>query len=109
MTPEEAHELVSQNKALLIDVREEPELKETGTAEGAVWMPLSQLVDDTDEWRVFKAGLPRDKTLIVFCKAGGRAGRFCEFLACEGLKTVNLGGFAEWKSAGLPVRPFAGK
>ena len=72
-------------------------------------MPLSELVEDTDKWRAFKQRLPRDKTLILFCKIGGRSARMCEFLACEGLQTVNLGGFCEWTEAGLPVIPFKTK
>ena len=81
---------------------------ESGTAEGAVWMPLSEMVEDSDAWRAFKAALPREKQLILFCKTGGRAGRMGEFLACEGFQTANLGGFSAWKNAGLPVRVFSG-
>lgn len=106
MTYQEAHELVKAGKALLIDVRERDELKETGTAEGALWMPCSAMAEDTDEWRVFKEALPKDKTLILFCRSGNRSGRVAEFLCCDGYQTVNLGGFAAWKSAGLPVKPF---
>jgi len=106
MTAKEARELVVQGKALLIDVREEPELRESGTAEGALWMPLSEMMEDTDQWRAFKQGLPRDKPIILYCKAGGRSGRMCEFLCCDGFQAVNLGGFCDWKGAGLPVKPF---
>lgn len=109
MTPQQARDLVLQGKALLIDVREQPELKETGTAEGALWMPLSAMAEDTDEWRAFKQSLPRDKQLLLFCKSGGRSGRMCEFLCCDGFQAVNLGGFSDWKNAGLPVKPFAGR
>jgi rhodanese-related sulfurtransferase len=109
MNPKEAFELMQQGKAVLVDCREANELKETGTPEGALWMPMSAMVDDTDEWRDFKKALPHDKTIVMFCKLGGRSGRMCEFLACDGFKTVNLGGFSDWKSAGLPVRPWNGK
>lgn len=44
--------------------------------------------------------------MILFCKIGGRAGRMGEFLAADGFRTENLGGFADWKGAGLPVAPF---
>ena len=109
MTAHEAHELMKQGKALLIDVREEHELESSGTAEGAAWMPLSALVDDSALWRDFKRALPHDKMLIFFCKVGGRSGRMAEFLACEGFKTENLGGFCEWTDAGLPVVEFPKK
>jgi rhodanese-related sulfurtransferase len=104
MTPQEAQKLVLEGKAVLVDVREQDELEQTGTAEGALWMPLSELVEDTDQWRAFKQSLPRDKQVILFCKSGGRSGRMTEFLCCEGLQAVNLGGFSDWKNAGLPVK-----
>src|SRR4051812_8384401 len=106
MTAQEAHDLVKQGKAVLLDCREEDELRETGTAEGALWTPLSGMVEDTDEWQATKAGLPKDKTLILFCAIGGRSGRMAEILAGDGYTTVNIGGFPAWKSAGLPVVSF---
>ncbi|MGZ3649687.1 MAG: rhodanese-like domain-containing protein [Bdellovibrionota bacterium] len=109
MTPKEAHDLVKQGKALLIDVREEDELQSSGTAQDALWMPLSAMVEDTDEWRAFKQSLPRDKQLILFCKLGGRSGRMAEFLSLEGFQTFNLGGFSDWTKAGLPVEAFPKK
>lgn len=109
MTPQQARELVLQGKALLIDVREAQELRDTGTAEGALWMPISAMVEDTDDWRAFKQSLPRDKQLLLFCRSGNRSGRMCEFLCCDGYQAVNLGAFHDWKSAGLPVTPFTGR
>lgn len=106
MTYQEAHELVKSGRAVLVDVREQEELAESGTAEGALWMPCSEMGDDSELWLSFKAKLPKDKPVILFCRSGNRSGRVAEFLACDGFQTVNLGGFAAWKSAGLPVMPF---
>jgi len=104
MTPNEAKELVDAGKAVLVDVREEEELKESGTAEGALWMPMSKMAEEDPEWETFKAGLPKDKKVILFCRSGNRSGRMAGFLSCEGFDTENLGGFSAWVSAGLPVR-----
>jgi len=106
MTPEEARKLVVEGKAILVDCREEQELKDTGTAEGAQWMPLSAMLDDTPEWQKFRAALPSDKQIFVFCKSGMRSGRMSEFLCCGSFQAVNLGGFGSWKDAGMPVVPF---
>lgn len=108
MTPEEARKLVQEGKAILVDCREKEELEETGIAEGAVWMPLSAMAEDLPEWQKFKAGLPRDKQVILYCKAGARSGRMTAFLCCDGIQAENLGGFSDWKCAGLPVKPFKG-
>lgn len=102
----EAHELLLAGKAVLIDVREQAELVETGTPEGALWMPMSEVAEDTDRWREFREALPKDKPILLFCKSGVRSGRLCEFLGCDGYQTVNLGTFGAWKAAGLPVKPF---
>ncbi len=108
MTPQEAQTLVQNGKAILVDVREADELAESGIAEGAVWMALSEMCDDTDQWRAFKASLPKDKQVILYCKSGGRSGRMAEFLSGDGFQAVNLGGLCHWKGAGLPVKPFRG-
>lgn len=104
MTPAEALQLVKAGKAVLVDVREEDELKESGFAEGALWMPTSEISEDTPKWQEFKAKLPKDKSILLYCRSGNRSGRIAEFLAQDGYQTVNLGGFAAWKSAGLPIK-----
>ena len=106
MTPAEAHKLFQENKAVIVDVREEDELRESGTAEGAIHAPLSWLAEGMPEWQNFRDKLPKDKTIALFCKSGGRSGRAAEFLAQDGFKTVNIGGFSAWKGAGLPVKKF---
>ena len=85
MTAQEARQMVQEGKAILIDVREEQELRETGTAEGAIWMP-SSAIEDEPRWNAFKDSLPKDKLLILFCKLGGRAGRMTEFLCIDGFR-----------------------
>lgn len=104
MTPKEAKELVDAGKAILVDVREEEELRESGTAEGSLWMPMSKMADEHPDWERFKASLPKEKKIILFCRSGARSGRLAGILQCEGFDTENLGGFSAWVSAGLPVK-----
>lgn len=106
MTPAEAHKLCQDGKAILVDVREEEELRATGLAEGALWMPSSKMDEDEPEWVSFKAALPKDKTIFLYCLMGGRSGRVAEFLKMDGYDAVNIGGFSDWKSAQLPVKKF---
>jgi rhodanese-related sulfurtransferase len=98
--------MVSSGKALLVDVREEHELRESGLAEGAQWMPMSKMDEDEPDWAAFKAALPKDKPIFLYCAAGARSGRVAEFLAQDGYQTVNIGGFKDWVRAGLPVKKF---
>ncbi|MGZ3712428.1 MAG: rhodanese-like domain-containing protein [Bdellovibrionota bacterium] len=104
MTPAEALELVKKGKAVLVDVREEQELIESGYAECALWMPISEMAEDTPKWQEFKNRLPKDKQVILYCRSGNRSGRLAEFLSQDGYQTVNLGGFCDWQSAKLPIK-----
>lgn len=106
MTHKEAHELVKSGHAILIDVREEEELQESGIAEGALWMPCSKMDEENAEWMAFKGKLPKDKPIILYCRSGARSGRAAEFLRMDGFDTVNLGGFKDWAGAQLPVKKF---
>jgi rhodanese-related sulfurtransferase len=106
MDPKQAWASVQEGKAVLVDVREEEELRESGLAEGALWMPTSKMHEDDEEWARFKRDLPRDKEVILYCRSGQRSGRVAEFLAQDGFRTSNAGGFKDWKAAGLPVKNF---
>lgn len=106
MDPREAYELLKQGCCVLVDVREEQELRETGIAEGALWMPMSKIAECHCDWREFKAKLPKNKPIVLYCKSGARSGRIAEFLALEGYVTKNAGGLKDWEAAQLPIKPF---
>jgi rhodanese-related sulfurtransferase len=90
-------------KAILVDVRERDEL-DAGMAEGARWYPTSSIKSDPDGYRKFVASLPEDRTIVFYCASGVRSGRAAEIASKEmGRKAANLGGFKDWKGAGLPV------
>ena len=99
-----AYQSVLEEKAVIIDVREEHELKESGMAEGALWMPTSKMDCGNPEWSKFKTELPKNKLIYLYCKSGVRSGRVCDCLAMEGYQTTNLGGFKDWLAASLPVK-----
>lgn len=88
---------------VLIDVREADEWAETGAAEPAVLLAMSDLRGEHVQWKPFLEK-NRDKTLLLMCRSGNRSGQVAALLAKEGFKTENVGAFGAWKSAGLPVR-----
>jgi rhodanese-related sulfurtransferase len=109
IAPAAAAQRVKDGSAVLVDVRERDEL-DGGMAEGARWYPTSSIEDDPDGYLKFVSSLPADQTIVFYCAAGGRAGSAAEIARKElGRKTANLGGFKDWKNAGLPVKTPAKK
>jgi len=101
--PEEAADQLKTGKAVLIDVREPDEWAESGVAEPAVLLALSDLRGERKQWKPFLEK-NRDKTLLLYCRSGNRSGQAMTILVKEGFKADNAGSFSAWKSAGLPVR-----
>lgn len=72
---------VSQNKALLVDVREESEWK-AGHIEGAQLLPLSEL-EEADA-RTLGQRLPKNKIIYIHCLSGVRSLSAAEILKPHG-------------------------
>lgn len=62
--------------ALLLDVRSDIEVA-NGALPGAVHIPVDELLDRAHE-------LPKEKTLFIYCRSGGRAIRAQEVLESKG-------------------------
>ena len=104
LTAAESAKLVQDGQAVLVDVREPGEWRETGVAAPAVLLEKSDFDGAKAAWAPFLAKVGKDKTIVLYCRSGGRSGRVAEALAAEGYKVVNAGGFKDWAAAGLPVR-----
>jgi len=81
----------------LVDVRN-PAEQEAGIVEGAVAIPLPQLLDRYAE-------LDPDATTVVYCSAGYRSSIAASLLRAKGFARVAdlQGGFDAWAAAGLPT------
>ncbi len=115
-TPDQAKSLLdSDPKAVYVDVRSIPEFTQ-GHAKDAINIPLlhmqgEQMAPNPDFQKVALAVLPKDKTLLVGCKMGGRSQKASEILNALGYEKIfNIdGGFGGndhqpgWKDLGLPV------
>jgi rhodanese-related sulfurtransferase len=100
ISPNEAIKMVSENRAVIVDVREVEELK-SGMVKGALILPLSLL--NTDAFEEMLQSLPTDKTIILYCNSGRRANIMGAELEKRGYPVLNMGAFAGWRNAGLPV------
>ncbi len=102
IAPLEAQGLLKNDFAVLVDVREESEVKD-GMVQGALWWPKSKIDAGAPEWKAFIEKHPKDKELVLYCRSGNRSGQVGSVLAGQGYKVSNMGGFAAAKQAGLPV------
>lgn len=103
VAPIEAAKLVAAGSAVLVDVREPAEWTETGVAAPAVLLPKSDFEGAQKQWAPFLAGLG-NRTVILYCRSGHRAGIVGAALAEKGVKVMNAGGLKDWQAAGLPLR-----
>lgn len=88
--------------ALLLDVRDVVELQQSGRATGAHHIPRGMLefrADDT--LKSHDPELRKDRAVILYCAAGGRAALAGKLLKDMGYDEVyNLGGLADWVNGG---------
>jgi len=93
------NEELAEKAPFLLDVREAAELEKDGYIEGAVHIPVRQVLDNLDK-------LPaQDQPIVVYCASGHRGAFVMAALRFLGYtNVVNLaGGLGAWKKAELPV------
>ena len=103
VTPQDAAKLVAEGKAVLVDVREPPEWKDSGVAAPAILLPMSDFNGEQKQWKGFLAK-NRDKQILLYCRSGGRSSAVASALAEKGVNVANVGTLRDWTKAGLPVR-----
>ncbi|MCU4747806.1 MULTISPECIES: rhodanese-like domain-containing protein [unclassified Streptomyces] len=91
--------------AVLLDVRE-PDEWAAGRAEGALHVPIREVVDRLPEITE-RAG---DGPLYVLCRVGGRSAQVTGYLVQQGIDATNVaGGLQAWAEAGKPLVSDAGE
>ncbi len=105
ITPAQAKEMIARGDALVVDIRDAPEVAATGKVAGAVHVSRGMLEFRADpELPSHDKNFAKERTVIVYCGSGGRAalaGRMLKDLGYE--KVFNLGGFKDWADSGGPV------
>lgn len=96
---------LAAGEVTVIDCREATELRASGTAEGALHVPLALIAMKADpnspdhDKRINPA-----KPIAVFCASGGRSGMATQVLERLGYTAFNIGGFGDWCASGGPVK-----
>ncbi len=82
--------------AFLVDVRNDDEWN-AGHAPSALYITLSEVPTRYSE-------IPRDRDIIVVCRAGARSLKAAELLEAQGFNAYNLtGGMQSWEASNLTV------
>lgn len=99
IAPEDAFKLLLTDAAILLDVREPEEwaAEKFGVPE-IIYMPFGKVIYNLDK-------IPKDKTVVVACRAGVRSSKIVNLLYYQGFHdAANLdGGMLKWIEAGLPA------
>src|SRR6476659_2020942 len=101
VTPEQATEMIEAGNALILDVRDAPEVAASGKVAGALNVSRGMLEFRADpESPYHDKNFDKSKTVILYCASGGRsalAGKLLKDMGYE--KVYNVGGFKDWTGA----------
>ena len=100
--PDEVQALREAGAALLIDVRQGYERDAARIADDR-HVEMTELTARADS-------IPRDRTVVFYCRSGNRSGMAAEAFRAAGWDAHNLaGGMIAWIDRGLPTVPEDGK
>jgi rhodanese-related sulfurtransferase len=102
ITPAQARDMMAKGNTLVVDVRDAPEVAQSGKVAGAVHVSRGMLEFRADpELPSHDKAFDRAKTVIVYCASGGRSALAGKLLKDLGYANVyNLGGFKDWTESG---------
>lgn len=100
ISPQQAAQMQSQQKAIIVDVRENDEWN-AGHIAGAIHIPLGEIQN-----RVGELAKYQHSPLIMQCRSGARSAKAANVLKVAGFQNVyNLdGGLNAWQKADLEIQ-----
>jgi rhodanese-related sulfurtransferase len=105
ITPTQVREMIAAGNALVVDVRDAPEIAQSGKIAGAVNVSRGMLEFRADpESPYHDKAFAKNKPVILYCASGGRAALGGKALKELGYEHVyNLGAFKDWVESGGTV------
>jgi rhodanese-related sulfurtransferase len=111
ITAAQARDMMAKGDTLVVDVRDAPELAQSGKVAGAVHVSRGMLEFRADPQSPYHdKKFAKDKAVIVYCASGGRsalAGKALKELGYD--RVYNLGAFKDWAEGGgeveKPIEP----
>lgn len=111
IAPAQAQELVASGRAIVVDVRDAPEVEKSGKIAGAIHVSRGMLEFRADPDSPYHdKHFARDRAVVLYCASGGRAALAGKALKEMGYAEVyNLGSFKDWVDNGgdidHPIEP----
>jgi rhodanese-related sulfurtransferase len=111
ITPAQVREMIGKGNALVVDVRDAPEVEKSGKVAGAVHVSRGMLEFRADPDSPYHdKNFAKDKTVILYCASGGRSALAAKVLKDMGYGEVyNAGAFKDWVESGgaieKPIEP----
>lgn len=105
ISPDEARKMMESGNVLVVDVRDAPEVAQSGKVAGAVNVSRGMLEFRADPGTPYHdKSFDKNKTVIVYCASGGRSALSGRVLKDMGYERVyNLGAFKDWAESGGKV------
>ncbi len=105
LSPEEARRLQAEQNALIVDVRDAPEVAANGKIPGALNVSRGMLEFRADpETPYYDKEFQKERPIILYCASGGRSALAGKVLQDMGYGQVfNLGAAKSWTEAGYEL------
>jgi rhodanese-related sulfurtransferase len=105
ITRAQAEEMIAENNALVVDVRDAPEVQQSGKVAGALNVSRGMLEFRADpETPYHDKNFDKSRMIILYCASGGRSALAGKVLKDMGYTQVyNLGAFKDWAENGGSV------
>ncbi len=102
ISPKDVMSMMDREDVLVVDVRDAPEIAESGKAAGALSVSRGMIEFRADEATPYhNEAFAKDKTIVLYCASGGRSALSGKALMDLGYKNVrNMGAFKDWVEAG---------
>jgi rhodanese-related sulfurtransferase len=107
LSPAELASAMKAGDALIVDVRDEPEIRQSGKVKGALAVSRGMLEFRADpEMPSHNPAFRKERKVVVYCGSGGRSALAGKTLKDLGYQAVfNAGGFKELAEAGIETEP----
>jgi rhodanese-related sulfurtransferase len=111
ISPAQAQDMIASGHAVVVDVRDAPEVEKSGKISGALHISRGMLEFRADPDSPYHdKSLHKDRPVILYCASGGRSALSGKVLKELGYTEVyNLGAFKDWVENGgqidHPIEP----